>query len=192
MRLLKLAPIMFCLAWLAGCSFQSDVILPDANAPGDVIAGLPTDAPFKLESFDRLKNAYHYIGTMTPETMDGGRVRYSFAFREEASKLLVVQAKQLSEGNYILRYAQIGAGPSLDESALMFLTIEGGTYYLLTNLGAKTLFEKVYSGMQPPEVINDQVKFKTSEQASRLSAYFAAHRDDFLRDQDYVRIRLMR
>lgn len=193
MRLLKIVSIMFCLACLSGCSFQSDVILPDANAPGDVIAGLPTSAPFKLESFDRQKNAYHYIGTMTPETVDGGRVRYSFAFREDASKLLVIQARKLSENNYILRYAQMddGGEPSLSDSALMFVTIEDGTYYLLTNLGDRTLFEKAYLGMTPPAVVNDQVKFESSEQAARLSAYFAGHRADFLADKDYVRIRLL-
>jgi hypothetical protein len=191
MSLLRTVIAMFCLVWIAGCSFQSDVILPDARAAGDPIAGFPTAAPFKLESFDRQKNAYHYIGTGTPE-MIGNRVRYTLAFEGDSKKLLL-QAKQLSENNYVLRYAELGDGvdPNIDDSALVFVNVEDGTYYVLMSLADKALFEKVYRGVAKPSIVNDTVKLDM-EQAARLSAFFGDHRDQFLTDQDYVRIRLMK
>jgi hypothetical protein len=194
MRLMKTALALLCLFWLAGCTFQSTVILPDAKAAGDPIAGLPLDGPFKLESFDRQKGAYHQLGTMTPEKMADGKVRYTFAFTEDDPKKLLVQAEKISESDYILRYAQLGDGaePNINESALFFLKVEDGTYYVLTSLADRKLFETVFSGVERPRIVSDSMLLDSVEQGRRLSAYFSAHRAEFLMDQDYVRMRVMR
>lgn len=191
MRLLKTAVATLVLALLAACSFQSAVILPDVTAAGDPIAGLPTDAPFRLESFDRQRNAFRYIGTMTPEMAGDGHVRYTFTFAAESLKLLI-QAQKLSEHSYILRYAELGDDlqPKLRNSTLVFLTAENGTYYILTSLADKKLFDKIFDRDPKPTVVDDVVDFDTLEQAAQLSAYFAGHRSEFLIDRDYVRMRL--
>ena len=193
MRFLSHVLAVLCLIFIAGCTFQSDTILPDAKAAGDPIAGFPTSGPFKLESFDRQKSAYHYLGTMTPETMADGRIRYTFVFEEDSKKLLL-QTKKLSDNNYLLRYADLGDGvePNVDESALVFLTVDNGTYYVLTSLADKALFEKVYPGAARPAIVNDAVKLETEAQAEQLSAFFRDHRNAFLQDQDYIRMRLLK
>jgi hypothetical protein len=184
---------MVCLCWLAGCTLQSEVILPDANAAGDPIVAFPSDAAFKLESFDRQKNAFHYLGLMTPEKVDGGLIRYKFVFNGD-SKTVQLQAKKLSDNNYVLRYAELGGAgqPNIYDGAIMFVTVENGTYYALMSLADKTLFNKVFDAPSRPVVDNDTVKFATEQQGIYLSSYFAKHRDQFLADQDYVRIRVMK
>jgi len=113
------------------------------------------------------------------------------AFNDD-SKTLQLQAKKLSENNYVLRYADKGDGvePNLNESALVFVSVEDGTYYVLTSLADKALFEKAFPDMPRPTVANDTIMLGSNAEAARLSAYFRDHRGDFRTDQDYLRIRL--
>jgi hypothetical protein len=190
MRLLAMVMAFACLIFSAGCTIQSDVILPDAKSAGDPIIGLPTDKPFKLESFDRQKGAFHLLGMMTPAKMDDGQVHYMFALNEDSDRM-AVRAKRLSGNDYVLRYAEAGhPDPNASQTALVFLTVEDGTYYVLTNLADKALFEKVFPEMPRPAIVNDAVKLDSDAQAARLSAFFRDHRADFRSDQDYVRMRV--
>jgi hypothetical protein len=191
MRFLGVVMVFFCLAFVAGCTIQSTVILPDAAAAGDPITGFPSDTAFKLESFDRQQNAYHYMGTVTPQKAGDGRIRYVLAFNED-SKTLFLQAKKLSENNYVLRYGDKGDGvePSVNESALVFVTVEDGTYYVLSSLADKALFEKAFPNAPRPTAAGDTIMLTSDAEAAQLSAYFRDHRSDFRVDQDYVRIRL--
>lgn len=190
MRLLATITAFICLTFAAGCTIQSDVILQDAGAAGDPIAGFPADRPFRLESFDRQQGAFHLIGTMTPVKADGGLVQYTFSLNEDSDRV-AVRAKRLSENNYLLRYAEIGhPEPNASQTALMFVTVEDGTYYVLTNLADKALFEKVFAETPRPAIVNDGVQLASDAQAARLSAYFRDHRADFRPDQDYIRMRV--
>lgn len=190
MRLFTMTMAFVCLVFAAGCTIQSDVILPDARAAGDPIIGFPIDRPFKLESFDRQKGSYHLIGTMTPTKMENGLVQYMFALNEDSDRM-AVRAKKLSENDYVLRYAEIGhPEPNASQTALVFLTVEDGTYYVLTNLANKAVFEKVFSETPRPAIVNDAVKLDSEAQAAQLSAYFRTHRADFSPDEAYIRMRL--
>jgi hypothetical protein len=190
MRLFAMIMVFACLVFAAGCTIQSDVVLPDAQAAGDPIIGFPDDKPFNLESFDREKGAYHLVGTMTPAKAEKGMVQYMLALNEDSDRI-AVRAKKLSENDYVLRYAEIGhPEPNASETALVFLTVEDGTYYVLTNLADKALFEKVFPAMPRPAIVNDGVQLSSDAQVAQLSAYFRDHRADFRPDQDYIRMRI--
>jgi len=190
MRLLATIMTFICLAFAAGCTIQSDVILPDAQAAGDPIIGFPTDKPFQLESFERQQGAYYRIGTMTPTKAENGMVQYTFALNEDSDRM-AIRARKLTENDYVLRYAEIGhPEPNASQTALVFLTVEDGTYYVLTNLADKALFEKVFPEVPRPVIVNDGVQLVSDALAVQLSAYFRDHRADFRPDQDYIRMRI--
>lgn len=190
MRLVKILIAVCALACLAGCSFQSDVILPIATAAGDPIPGLPTDRPFKLESFDRDTGKYRTLGTMTPSKSDADHVSYVFMFNGESDQL-AIRAQKVGENAYVLRYAETGKPePSASQTALVFLTTDGGVYYILTSLAEKQLYARIYATGPRPDVVGNDIKFATIDQAKQLAVYFAGHRGDFPVDQDYVRMRL--
>jgi hypothetical protein len=190
MRRLHALAVFLCLAILGGCSFQSDMLLPDRSAAGDPIAGLPTDRAFTLESFDRQNKAFHVIGTMTPQSTGSGKMRYLFALNEDADRLFV-QAQKLSDGNYLLRYVETDSkGEANGSSALVFLSVADGLFYALTGPGDQKLFDKVYGTGPRPDVNDGEVKFTSDAQARQLSEFFATHRVEFLIDQDYIRLRL--
>jgi hypothetical protein len=190
MRRLHALAVFLCLAVLGGCSFQSDVILPDRSAAGDPIVGLPTETAFRLESFDRQNKAFHLIGTMTPQPTGAGKMRYLFTLNEDADRLLV-QAQKLSDGNYVLRYVETdGKGGANGSSALVFLSVADDLFYALTGPGDQALFDKIFGTGSRPDARDGEVKFTSEAQARQLSAYFAAHRNEFLIDQDYIRLRL--
>jgi hypothetical protein len=70
------------------------------------------------------------------------------------------------------------------------VTVEDGTYYVLSSLADKALFEKAFPDTPRPTVASDTIMLTGDAEAARLSAYFRDHRGDFRTDQDYVRIRL--
>jgi hypothetical protein len=191
MRLAKFVIALLALVWLAGCSFQSDVILPTADAAGDAIPGLPTDAPFKLESFDRDTQKFRLTGTMTP-VKTANQMSYTFMFNGESDQL-AIRAQKLGDNAYVLRYAETGKpDASASQTALVFLTEDNGTYYVLTSLADQKLYDKVYATGARPEVRGDDVKFATIDQAKQLAGYFVAHRSEFLINQDYIQMRIAR
>lgn len=193
MRLAKFVIALLALVWLAGCSFQSDVILPTADAAGDAIPGLPTDTPFKLESFDRDTQKFRLTGTMTPvKAVAGQQMYYTFMFNGESDQL-AIRAQKLGDNAYVLRYAETGkpdAGAS--QTALVFLTADNGTYYVLTSLADQKLYDKVYATGTRPEIMGNDAKFATIDQAKQLADYFVAHRSEFLVNQDYIQMRVAR
>jgi hypothetical protein len=192
MRIAKFVIALLALVWSAGCSFQSDVILPVADAAGDAIPGLPADAPFKLESFDRDTQKFRLIGTMTPTKADAGRMRYTFMFNGESDQL-AIRAQKVGDNAYVLRYAETGKPDAgAGQTALVFLTEDDGTYYVLTSLADQKLYDKVYTAGTRPEVRGDDVKFATIDQAKQLADYFVAHRSEFLINQDYIQMRVAR
>jgi len=193
MRLARFVIALLALAWLASCSFQSDVILPTADAASDAIPGLPTDAPFKLESFDRDTQKFRLTGTMTPEkAVSVGQMHYTFMFNGESDQL-AIRAQKLGDNAYVLRYAETGKpDASASQTALVFLTEDNGTYYVLTSLADQKLYDKVYATGTRPEIKGDDVKFATIDQAKQLADYFVAHRPEFLINQDYIQMRVVR
>jgi len=191
MRLVRFVFASLVLVWLTGCSFQSDVILPTADAAGDAIPGLPTDAPFKLESFDRDTQKFRLTGTMTP-VKTANQMSYTFMFNGESDQL-AIRAQKLGDDAYVLRYAETGKpDASAGQTALVFLTEDNGTYYVLTSLADQKLYDKVYATGTRPEVRGDDVKFATIDQAKQLADYFVAHRSEFLINQDYIQMRVIR
>lgn len=191
MRIFNLLLVMLGLLLAAGCTIQSTALLPDASAPGDPIAGFPNDAPFKLESFDRQKGAFHDIGTVTPEVFDAAHVRYSLSMMGESKKMML-QARKLSDNNYIIRYADIGPNGEINanDTALVFASLDGDTYYLMTGIADKALFEKAFPALPRPVIDNDTINLENDAQARQLSDFLRDHRAEFLPDQDYVRMRL--
>lgn len=192
MRMFKLIVVAFGLFLAAGCTIQSTTLLPDATAAGDPIAGFPADMPFKLESFDRQKGAFHYIATAAPEAVDATHIRYTLTMPGE-SKKMTLQARKLSDDNYLVRYADIGPSGEIDanDSALVLVSLDNGTYNVLTSIADKTLFEKAFPSLPRPVIDNDTINLESDAQAMQLSEFFRDHRAEFKQDQDYIRMRLM-
>ena len=67
MNILKTLLAVAALAFAAGCTIESDIVLPDPTAAGAVIAGFPTDKPFKIETYESEKGTYKPFATLTPE-----------------------------------------------------------------------------------------------------------------------------
>ena len=117
MTILKcLAGLLFG-ALLAACSIQSDVLLPDLAASGDMIEGLPASGPFRLQTFDRDKGEFKSFATIDA-TADGSQARYLLSFDDGTPTRLMMQAKKMSQGNYLVRFTQVAEGrpASLSES----------------------------------------------------------------------------
>jgi hypothetical protein len=180
------------LAGLPGCNIDSKVILPVDDAAGDPIAGFLIDRPFALEAFDRQKSAFHVVGTITPRKAGNGRMRYKFSLNENAYSLSL-QAKKLSHDNYVIRYSETDSGGArTGQSALVFLSLDNGTYFALTNLADKALVDKIFARTAPPALSDMQINLIDNAQADTLSRYFADHRGEFLADQNYIRFRIVK
>jgi len=194
MRMTKLLLMVFGLLWLAGCTFESSTVLTDPGAAGDAIAGFPDDGSFKLESFDRAKQAYKYFATAKVEKTPGQGVRYIMTFNDDASMALVVQARKMSTDNYLVRYFQTTAGakPDLNESGLVFLRYEDSVFYALTGISSQPMLDRIFAGERPLELTTSVVRIQTDHQAERISAYFRDRFTDFPIDQDYARFRVMK
>lgn len=180
------------LLWLAGCTFRSDVLLPDAKAGGDPVAGFSVDAPTKVEGLDTETMAFKHMGLVTPEKV-GGKVRYILSMPEANGETLVFQAKKLTEGNYLVRYVETkpGVEPEIRNGALLFLHIDKGVYHFLLTLSDRTVLDTIYAGGQAPSRPDSYtVRFDTIEQAERLSAYFRDHFAEFPAKENYMSVRI--
>lgn len=193
MRLVKAILVLAVLLGLAGCTFESDKVMTDVNAAGDEIAGYPSDKAFVIESFDRAKQSYQAFARVTPETVRGQGIHYSFRFGDGSPMFVTVRARKISEDNYLVRYAQIqdGVATTLNESGLVFVRHDGGTYYVLTGISSQPMLDRIFVGETPLELGTSVVRLETDHQADRISAYFRDHFEDFPRDQDYARMRIV-
>jgi len=192
MNILKtiLAIVAFC--FLAGCTIESDIILPDPTAMGEAIPGFPKDAPFKLETFDSKTNGYKAFATLTPER-DTDAVRYIVSLDDGTPNRLVVQARKMSENNYLIRFSQRieGIRPNLDASGLAFITAKDGTYYLMSSISDDGWLEEIFKGETLPRGAGtSNIRLDSMDQAARISAWFAANYPRLGDRRDYVRFRV--
>jgi hypothetical protein len=192
MRAMKVVLALLGLVWLGGCTFESSTVLPDVTAAGDQISGFPEDSPFTIEAFDRAKLQYAYFASVKPEKVPGQGIRYVMTFNDNSPMQLVVQARRMSDNNYLIRYFQTEAGKALtmNESGLVFARIEGDTYYVLTGISNQAMLDKIFVGERPLELSTSVVHIETDHQADRISTYFRDHFGEFPKDQDYARIRV--
>lgn len=192
MRAMRMVLALLGLVWLGGCTFESETVLPDAAAAGDPIAGFPEDTPFKIEAFDRAKLQYAYFASVKSEKMEGKGIRYVVTFNDNSPMQLVVQAKRMSDDNYLIRYFQTEAGKALtmNESGLVFAKRDGDTYYVLTGISTQAMLDKIFVGERPLELSTSVVRIENDRQAERISSYFRDHFGEFPKDQDYARMRV--
>jgi hypothetical protein len=192
MNILRLALTLAALLFAAGCTIESDIILPDPTAAGEAIPGLPSDRPFKLETFDKEQGAYKAFATLTPER-ETDAVRYVLSLDDGTPNRLVVQARRMSENNYLIRFSQRieGMRPNLDESGLAFVTINDGTYYLMSSISDDGWLEEIFKGETLPRGAGtSNIKLDTMDQAAKISAWFGANYPRLADRRDYVRFRL--
>lgn len=192
MKILTLALALAALLFTAGCTIESDIILPDPTAAGEPIAGFPSDRPFKLETFDKEKGAYKAFATLTPER-ETEAVRYVLSLDDGTPNRLVLQARRMSENNYLIRFSQRieGMRPNLDESGLAFVTIKEDTYYLMSSISDDGWLEEIFKGEPLPRGAGtSNVKLDSMDQAAKISAWFGANYPRLADRRDYVRFRL--
>jgi hypothetical protein len=193
MLAMKVVLALLGLVWLGGCAFESSTVLSDITAAGDQISGFPEDRPFTIEAFDRAKLQYAYFASVKSEKVSGKGIRYVMTFSDNSPMRLVVQAKRMSEGNYLIRYFQTEAGKALtmNESGLVFAKHDGDTYYVLTGISNQLMLDKIFVGERPLELSTSVVHIENDHQADRISTYFRDHFGDFPKDQDYARMRVV-
>ena len=192
MKILKTLMALMALCFAAGCTIESDIILPDPTAAGEAIAGLPTDKPFRLETFDKDKGAYKAFATLTPER-ETGAVRYVLSLDDGTPNRLVIQARRMSEDNYLIRFSQRieGMRPNLDESGLAFVAVKDGTYYLMSSISDDGWLEEIFKGEALPRGAGTPtVRLDTMDQAAKISAWFGANHTRLAERRDYVRFRV--
>ena len=153
MRLHTLVLALVALVGLAGCSFESDKVMTDLGAAGDEITGFPDDRTFVVEAFDRAKQEYEAFAHVTPQRLGQG-IRYEFRFGDASPMYVSVQARKLSENNYLVRYAQKQAGVAtdMDESGLVFVRYDGETYYVLTGISSQKMLDRIFAGERTHEL----------------------------------------
>lgn len=193
MNILKTIVAVAALILVAGCTIESDIILPDPTAAGQAIAGFPSDRPFKLETYDSVKGNYKPFATVTPER-ETEAVRYRVSLDDGTPNRLLVQARKTGENNYLIRFAQTieGMRPSLNESGLAFVTAKEGTYYLMSSISDDGWLEEIFKGETPPRGTGTStVRLDTMDQAARISAWFGANFTRLADRRDYVRFRVV-
>lgn len=192
MNILRTFLAIAALCLLAGCTIESDIILPDPTATGEAIAGFPTDAKFRLETFDSKTNSYKAFATLTPER-DTDAVRYIVSLDDGTPNRLVVQARKMSDDNYLIRFSQRieGIRPNLDASGLAFITKKDGTYYLMSSISDDGWLEEIFEGETLPRGAGtSNVRLDSMDQAARISSWFAANYTRLGDRRDYVRFRV--
>lgn len=192
MNILKTLLAVAALAFLAGCTIESEIILPDPTAAGEAIPGLPVDRPFRIETYDNAKGAYKPFATLVPER-ETDAVRYVVSLDDGTPNRLVVQARRMSDDNYLIRFAQTieGMRPTLNESGLAFLTIDKDTYYLMSSISDDGWLEEIFKGVPLPRGAGtSNIKLDTMDQAASISAWFGANFTRLSDRRDYVRFRL--
>lgn len=194
MNVVKTVLALAALFFVTSCTIESDTVLPDPTAAGDAIPGFPSDKPFRLETFEKDKQAYKAFATITPER-EGDVVRYAVAFDDGTPNRLVVQARKMSENNYLIRFAQTieGMRPSLSESGLGFVTIRGGDYYLMSGITDDGQLEEMFPGQEMPRGAGTStIRLDTMAQAETISAWFGTNFQKLTEYKDYTRFRVVK
>jgi hypothetical protein len=192
MHILKSLLAVASLFFVAGCTIESDIILPDPTAAGEPIPGFSSDKPFKIETYDNEKGSYKPFATMSPERQTDA-VRYTVSLDDGTPNRLVVQARKMSENNYLIRFSQTieGMRPTLNESGLAFLTIDNDTYYLMSSISDDGWIEEIFKGEALPRGAGtSNIKLDTMDQAAKISAWFGANYTRLADRRDYVRFRV--
>jgi hypothetical protein len=192
MHILKSLLAVASLFFVAGCTIESDIILPDPTAAGEPIPGFSSDKPFKIETYDNEKGSYKPFATMSPERQTDA-VRYTVSLDDGTPNRLVVQARKMSEHNYLIRFSQTieGMRPTLNESGLAFLTIDNDTYYLMSSISDDGWIEEIFKGEALPRGAGtSNIKLDTMDQAAKISAWFGANYTRLADRRDYVRFRV--
>lgn len=193
MNILRTLMAFAVLAFVAGCTIESDIILPDPTATGEAISGFPSDKPFKLETYDSEKATYKPFATVTPER-ETDAVRYVLSLDDGTPNQLVVQARKISENNYLIRFVQTikGMRPTLNESGIAFITVRDGTYYLMSSISDDGWIEEIFKGETLPRGAGTStIKLDTMDQATKISAWFGANFTRLADRRDYVRFRIV-
>ena len=192
MKILKMILAVAALCVLAGCTIESDIILPDPTAAGEAVVGFPADVSFRLETFDSKTNAYKAFATLTPER-ETDAVRYIASLDDGTPNRMVVQARRMSENNYLIRFSQRidGIRPNLDASGLAFVTVNDGTYYLMSSVSDDGWLEEIFKGEELTRGAgSSNIRLDTMDQAARISAWFAVNYPRLAERRDYVRFRV--
>ena len=182
MKIVKTLLAIAALVFVAGCTIESDIILP----AGEAIPGVPSDKPFKIETFDNAKGTYKPFATLTPER-ETDAVRYVVSLDDGTPNRLMVQARKMSDNNYLIRFAQTieGMRPSLNESGLAFITIDKDSYYLMSSISDDGWLEEIFKGDKLPRGQGTStIRLDTMDQAAKISAWFGAN---FTRLADFDR-----
>ena len=192
---MKIVKIIFAIAALmlaGGCTIESDIILPDPTAAGEAIPGFPSDKPFKIETYDNAKGTYKAFATLTPQR-ETDAVRYIVSLDDGTPNRLMVQARKMSDGNYLIRFAQTieGMRPTLNESGLAFITVDKDTYYLMSSISDDGWIEEIFKGEALPRGAGTStIRLDTMDQAAKISAWFGANFPRLADRRDYVRFRV--
>lgn len=192
MTFLRTAVALAALLFFSSCTIESETILPDPTAAGEAIPGFPLDKPFRLETFEKDKGSYKAFATLTPER-DGEAVRYSVAFDDGTPNRLAVQARKMSENNYLVRFSQMidGTRPNLSESGLAFVTIRNSEYFLLSSITDDGQLEEMFGRDRLPRGAGTPtITLDTMAQAETISAWFAANYGKLAEYRDYTRLRV--
>lgn len=194
MNILKSLLALAALVFVAGCTIESDIILPDPTAAGEAIPGFPSDKPFKIETFDNDKGTYKPFATLTPER-ETEAVRYIVSLDDGTPNRLMVQARKMSDNNYLIRFAQTieGMRPSLNESGIAFITVDKDTYYLMSSISDDGWLEEIFKGDKLPRGQGTStIRLDTMDQAAKISAWFGANFTRLADRRDYVRFRVVK
>jgi hypothetical protein len=194
MKILKTLLAIMALVFVAGCTIESDIILPDPTAAGEAIPGFSSDKPFKIETFDNEKGTYKPFATLTPERQTDA-VRYTVSLDDGTPNRLVVQARKMGDNNYLIRFAQTieGMRPTLNESGLAFITIDKDTYYLMSSISDDGWLEEIFKGETLPRGAGtSSIKLDTMDQAAKISTWFGANFTRLGDRRDYVRFRVVK
>jgi hypothetical protein len=192
MNIVKTLLAIKALAFVAGCTIESDIILPDPTAAGEAIPGFPSDKPFKIETYDSEKGTYKPFATLIPERQTDA-VRYIVSLDDGTPNRLMVQARKMGDNNYLIRFAQTieGMRPTLSESGLAFIAIDRDSYYLMSSISDDGWIEEIFKGDTLPRGAGTStIRLDTMDQAARIANWFGANFTRLGDRRDYVRFRV--
>jgi hypothetical protein len=194
MPILRTLIALAALLLLGSCTIESDTLLTDLGKPGDPIAGFPADKPFKIVTFSPGSDDGKAFATLTPQKSEPGTMLYMMSFDDGTPNKLLVQARYLSDGNYLLRFVQVIDGMllELDQSGLAFLSRQGDDWRLLTAVGDDGSLEEIFgkAGI-PAGSYGSVLKLTTFDEARKVSDWFAKHAGNPQLEKDFSRFRIV-